>query len=195
LGHVGAHLARLLTDAGAELTVADTDARKVEAARAELGATAAPADEILTADVDVVCPCAEGGVVTEAVVDRLKARYLIGAANNMLADPGLAGALGVRGVTHVPDFVANAGGLIACEAEIRGSDDGLLTRVERIGVTTEEVLRAARRTGCDELTVAHHLAADRLAARRASRPYFATARPPHNDQQVRTAVRGGQPQQ
>ena len=100
------------------------------AAAVAAGAVAVPASEILTADVDVLCPCAAGGVVDESLLDRLKARLVVGAANNVLAADEVAGALSERGVVHVPDFVANAGGLMACEAELRGTDEGLLEKVD-----------------------------------------------------------------
>lgn len=174
LGHVGREVVSLLGEEGAQVLVGDIDAGRVAAVVAGTGATAVPAADILVQDVDVVCPCAAGGVVTEAVLDRLKARYVIGAANNVLADVGLADQLEERSVVHVPDFLANAGGLIACEAEIRGDDSDLLTRVERIGATTREVLQRARTERSGTVAVALALARARLVRRRRQRPYFAT---------------------
>ncbi|MCE0763278.1 valine dehydrogenase [Pseudonocardia kujensis] len=175
LGHVGRLVVGLLTREGAQVLVSDIDARPVAAVVAETGATAVPIDDVLVEDVDVVCPCATGGVITEPVLEQLKARYVIGAANNVLADaPGLADQLAQRGVIHVPDFVANAGGLIACEAEIRGGDTDLADRVEGIGTTTHELLQRAGAERRSTVAVAVELAQARLDQRRAQRPYFAT---------------------
>jgi leucine dehydrogenase len=173
LGNVGRHVVDLLLATGAEVVVADLDDARVAGAVA-VGAQAAPATEILTADVDVLCPCAAGGVVTESLLDELKARLVVGAANNVLAADEIAGVLAERGVVHVPDFVANAGGLMACEAELRGTDEGLLAKVDRIADTALAVLRrdASSRTGT--VAVAVGMAQERLAARRAERPTFVT---------------------
>jgi leucine dehydrogenase len=171
LGNVGRHVVDILLAAGAEVVVADLDDARVAGAVAT-GAHAVPAEEILTADADVLCPCAAGGVVTEALLDRLKARLVVGAANNVLATDDVAGSLAERGVVHVPDFVANAGGLMACEAELRGTDDGLLEMVDGIADTTLAVLRrgAGSRTGTVAVAVA--MAQERLATHRSARPTF-----------------------
>ena len=173
LGNVGRHVVDLLLSAGARVLVADLDDARVAGAAAA-GAIPVPADEILTADVDVLCPCAAGGVITEALLDELKARLVVGAANNVLAGDELAGALAERGIVHVPDFVANAGGLMACEAELRGTDDGLLSKVDGIADTALAVLRqdVGHRTGTVAVAVA--MAQQRLSAHRAARPTFPT---------------------
>ena len=171
LGNVGRHAVDLLLAGGAEVLVADLDDARVAAAVAA-GAVALPADEILTADVDVLCPCAAGGVVTEQLVDRLKARLVVGAANNVLAAVEIAEVLAERGIVHVPDFVSNAGGLIACEAELRGTDEGLAERVDAIADTALAVLRRDAGSRRGTVAVAIEMAQQRLAARRADRPTF-----------------------
>jgi leucine dehydrogenase len=171
LGHVGQCVVAMLSAAGAEVLIADVDEARVRSTMRHSTATAVPTDEILLADADVVCPCGPGAVVTEAVAEHLKARYLIGAANNMLAEEYLASALVARGIVYVPDFVSNAGGLIAAAADLRGTDDGLHARVDGIAATTVEILEAA--PNCDAVTVAKKLARDRLAQRRVHRPHFA----------------------
>ena len=171
LGNVGRHVVDLLLAIGAEVLVADLDDARVAGAVAA-GAVAVPAADVLTADVDVLCPCAAGGVIDEPLLDRLKARLVVGAANNVLAADELAGALAERGVVHVPDFVANAGGLMACEAELRGTDEGLLARVDGIADTALAVLRADADRCAGTVAVAVAMAQNRLATRRAARPTF-----------------------
>jgi leucine dehydrogenase len=173
LGNVGRHVVALLAAEGALLTVGDIDAARVRSVCGASEATAAPVEDLLIADVDLVCPCAGGAAITEPVLDRFKARYVVGAANNVLADRALAARLVDRGIVHVPDFVANAGGLIACEAELRGDDATLLDRVDAIATTAAAVLTEADRTRRDTVSVALDLAHARLDARRAGRPWFA----------------------
>jgi leucine dehydrogenase len=168
LGKVGAHLVALLRARGAAVVVADVDADRVARAVRDHGARPVPVDEILAADADAVCPCAAGGVLTEAAVDRLKARTVVPGANNALAVD--AGVLAGRGIVYVPDFLANAGGVIACEAEVTGRDEGVEAKVTAIGDTTAAVLQEAAEQGLDAVTVALALARRRLEARRASAP-------------------------
>lgn len=170
LGHVGAHVATMLADDGAELVVSDVDEQRVAAVGDR--AVAVSPEEILGADVDVLCPCAAGGVIDERAITGMKARHLVGAANNVLADRSVAVALAETGIVHVPDFVANAGGLIACEAELRGDDSTLDADVDRIAETSGEILRQARRSGKDTVTVAIDTARALLATHRERRPYF-----------------------
>src|SRR3954468_10364989 len=71
LGHVGGDLARRLAEGGARLVVADVDERK-RALAEQLGATWADPSEALTAAVDVLAPCALGGVLDHDSVGALR---------------------------------------------------------------------------------------------------------------------------
>lgn len=66
--------------------------------------------EILELDVDVVIPAAIGGVIHHANADRVRASIVIEGANNPTT-PMADAALAERGVTVVPDILANAGGV------------------------------------------------------------------------------------
>ena len=67
----------------------------------------------------------------------MSARVVCGAANNQLADDGLADDLAARGVLYAPDFVVNAGGLINVAAELEpGGYDPERTRVRVAGSRT-----------------------------------------------------------
>ncbi|MGD9986979.1 Glu/Leu/Phe/Val dehydrogenase dimerization domain-containing protein [Pseudonocardia sp.] len=172
VGHVGRQVVALLAQEGVEPYAADVDPARLDEVCREFGATPVDVEDILAADVDVIAPCAAGGVLDERALDRLKARYVVGAANNLLAHDAMPTRLTERGIVHVPDFVANAGGLIACEAEVRGDDSSLSADVEAIGHTTRAVLDRALQTGADTVTVAIDLARSRIDARRGARPFF-----------------------
>jgi leucine dehydrogenase len=71
-----------------------------------------------------------------------------GAANDTLTDPRAADALVAAGITFVPDFVANAGGVIHIEAERSGwSEHALRRAVCAIGDRVRDVLEEAVRSG------------------------------------------------
>ena len=164
LGHVGLRLARLLARRGAKLVVSDIDrAKRDEAAR--LGARWTTPARALTAAVDVLVPCALGGVLDDETVPALQAQAVAGAANNQLAHDGVADALQARGILWAPDYVANAGGIIniAVELEPGGYDPARAReRVRAIGDTLREVYDRAAASGAAPLSAAMALARSRL---------------------------------
>ena len=123
VGSVGGRLAELLAEGGAELVLADIDERRRELAD-RLGARWTDPESAMTAGVDVLAPCALGGVLNDETVPLLRARAIAGAANNQLAHEAVSELLAARGILWVPDFVANAGGVvnIAVELEPEGYD-------------------------------------------------------------------------
>ena len=73
--------------------------------------------DVLYQDVDVLFPCAVQDVITAENVGRITARFISEGANN----PTTADAytnLFSRGVTVIPDFIANVGGIIAAYIEM-----------------------------------------------------------------------------
>jgi leucine dehydrogenase len=164
VGAVGANLARLLAADGAQLTLADTDAAKVAALGAETGALVVPPDAIVTAACDVFAPCALGGVIDADTVPRLRTRAVVGAANNQLVDFRVDAALFAAGILHVPDFVANAGGLIhGALTQLEGRVPAV-ERVLAIGARADAILARAARERRPPGAVALALAEERLAA-------------------------------
>ena len=165
VGSVGGRLAELLAEGGAELVLADIDDGRRELAD-RLGARWTDPDSALTADVDVLAPCALGGVLNDESVPLLRARAIAGAANNQLAHEGVSELLAARGILWVPDFVANAGGVvnIAVELEDEGYDTARAeTRVRAIGDTVRTVLDHAEATGATPLAAAMEIARRRVA--------------------------------
>ncbi len=170
LGHVGLRLAELLAARGAELLACDIDRAKAPLA-GRLGARWVTEEEALTAEIDVLCPCALGGTLNHATVPRLGARVIAGAANNQLAAPEIADLLVARGITWAPDFVANAGGVVNIAQELHPDGyDAARARaaVAAIGETMRTVLRDARARGITPLQAAMEQARARLAEGRAA---------------------------
>jgi leucine dehydrogenase len=164
LGHVGGALASRLAAAGARMTVTDIDLERRSLAR-QLGATwVEPSVEVLGLEADVLAPCALGGVLTLETVARLRAPVVAGAANNQLSDDRVAAELARRGILWAPDFIANAGGLIAVTHEhLHGTFDRVHAEsaIEAIADTLAEVYRRAARADGNTLTAAMQLAAER----------------------------------
>ncbi len=128
-GNVGAHLARLLHDQGANVVavsdsqggVYNADGIDVPAALAhkqERGTLAGLVnsepvtnEELLELPCDILAPCALEQVVTEENADRIKATVICEGANGPVT-PTADAILEDRGVLVLPDVLANAGGVV-----------------------------------------------------------------------------------
>jgi leucine dehydrogenase len=164
-GRVGERLARLLSREGAKLVLADIDESKKSLAK-ELKAKWSDPTTALLAEVDIVAPCALGGMVNGHSVQRLRCEIVCGAANNQLAHDGLAEDLAERGILYAPDFIANAGGLInvATELEPEGYD-AARTKRRALGIeeTMDHIYDEAEHSDTTPLATAYALARRRLA--------------------------------
>lgn len=166
IGNVGAHLCDMLAEAGAELVVADIDPARCARMAERHGARVVPVHEIAAVPADIFAPCALGGVLDAATIAALSARLVCGAANNQLASEDMAVLLLERGVTYVPDYVANAGGIINVAAEyLHESADDVRQRVVKIGPRVAAVLDEAAREN-----LAPSVVADRTAERLMQEP-------------------------
>jgi leucine dehydrogenase len=165
-GHVGANLARLLADDGARVLVADVDASRARQIADEVGGDAVDARAVLTVPCDVLAPCAVARVIGSSNVDALRCRIVAGAANDLLDDPRAAGLLARRDIVYVPDFLANAGGVIHIHALRSGWDEEQLHEaVLRIGDRVDRALATATASGLTPLSAAEGLARERLSGR------------------------------
>jgi leucine dehydrogenase len=130
----------------------------------ELGARWVEPEGAQRHECDVLSPCALGATLTSAEVAALRCRLVVGAANNQLAGDGVAAELAARGIVWVPDFLANAGGLLYA---VTLSREGLtpaeaLARVEGLGETASEVLRRAEAENTTTLEAANRVADERI---------------------------------
>jgi leucine dehydrogenase len=164
LGHVGLPLAERLKAAGAELLVSDIDPEKrTEAER--LGAGWLDPDEAMTAECDVLAPCALGGAVNPDNVESLRCEIVCGSANNVLADDSVAAELTARGILYAPDFIANAGGLINVYGELRDLNHARIDElVGGIGEALRRVFEVASDRSVTPLEAARAVADDALEA-------------------------------
>jgi valine dehydrogenase (NAD+) len=143
-GKVGLHLVGLLLQEGASVVVSDPSERAIQRVRDRYGSAVDVARSVIDAPVDVYAPCALGATLTPSSVTGLRASVVCGAANNQLASSAVDDHLSSRGVTWVPDYVANAGGLIQVGGELRQrTREQVLEDVRRIGATTQKILDAA----------------------------------------------------
>lgn len=165
-GAIGAAAARLLAAAGARLVVADLDAARARAIAGETGAAIADPAELLAAPVDVLAPCAAGGVIDVEVARATRAWAICGAANNLIASPEAEAALIERGVLVVPDVVASAGAVIEGIGHTVMQLPDRAPLIDALGATARRLLEESRATGALPSELARRLARARLDAGR-----------------------------
>jgi len=189
-GAVGKHAARFLVQEGALLvaasdthgTLADPngiDVAKLVAlkdqgksvldySRGKKGGV----DEIIDAECELWIPSARPDVITETNAGRLKTRVVLQGANIPCTD-GAERALHQRGVLIVPDFIANAGGVICAAMEYRGATQLAAFNViaEKIRANTDDVLELARSRGVMPRVAAIDFASQRVRQAMAHRRF------------------------
>ncbi|MFM7522268.1 MAG: Glu/Leu/Phe/Val family dehydrogenase [Planctomycetota bacterium] len=130
-GNVGSHTARFLKDAECKIiAVSDATAGFYRADGLDVGELVKYAQshggrlagftggdalsnaELLALDCDVLVPAALGGVITAANAAAVRAPVIVEGANAPV-DPEADAILAERGVTVLPDILANAGGVTA----------------------------------------------------------------------------------
>jgi glutamate dehydrogenase/leucine dehydrogenase len=187
-GAVGKHVARFLAQEGAILVAAnDSGGTLVDRSGLDVTALVAlkdagrslhdhpqgeklDADAILDVDCDVWIPAARPDVVRADNVHRLKTRLMAQGAN-IPCTAEAESALHKRGVLVIPDFVANAGGVICAAIEFQGGTERAAFEGidQRIRANTRLVIEESRRTGDLPRATAVALAERRLRDAAATR--------------------------
>jgi glutamate dehydrogenase/leucine dehydrogenase len=164
-GAVGKHAARFLTDKGAILVGAsDSTGTLVDQSGLDVPALVAlknsgrplhdhqkgqkrDVDSIIDVECDIWIPAARPDVLRADNVGRLKTR-LVPQGANIPCTPEAEQALHARDILVIPDFIANAGGVICASIEFRGGTERAAFDYidERIRTNTRAVLEESRST-------------------------------------------------
>lgn len=163
LGSVGAEFARMAAKAGARVIVADVKEELAKELAREIECERVKPSEITSVECDLFAPCALGGGLTQQAVKDLRCKAIAGSANNQLAKPEVGNLLQKRGITYVPDFVANAGALIKGVLEHQAGKALDFSVVDRVGETTRAVLQRAKKEKKPPHEIAERIALERLA--------------------------------
>jgi leucine dehydrogenase len=113
VGAVGKNAVRYLTEAGAQVLVADIDQERAAQVATEFNAHVVAPEEIHRLPVDVYAPCALGGILNDRTIPELRCKIVCGSANNQLAEERHGELLQQRGILYAPDYIVSAGGLLA----------------------------------------------------------------------------------
>ena len=166
LGATGYALSKHLHEAGALLTVSDVRGEAVDRVVAEFGATAVDPGQIHSADVDVFAPCALGAGLNDETIPAIRAKVVCGLANNQLKEIRHGKMLADRGITYVPDYVVNAGGMMGASTVIFSelSREKSLAQIEGLHETISAILDRAKSEGKTTAEVADTIANERISA-------------------------------
>jgi glutamate dehydrogenase (NAD(P)+) len=183
-GAVGKHVARFLAAEGAIIVAAaDIDGTvscadglditrllalkesgsKLVEYPAGAGVVTGTAESIIDVPCDIWIPAARPDVIREDNVARLQASMVVSGANI----PMTAGAelqLHARGVLCIPDFIANAGGVICAAMEYQGASEAAAMQIiaEKLTYNTRRILDIVRKEGCPPRQAAQEMAARRV---------------------------------
>jgi glutamate dehydrogenase (NAD(P)+) len=182
-GSVGRHAARFLADKGARVVaVADSSGALVDRDGLDVAALAThklagrrlldfpggrtlALASLLDVGCDIFVPAARPDVIREDNAARLSAKLVLPGAN-IAVTPGAEQVLHERGILVIPDFIANAGGVICASIEYHGGSrrEAFAAIEERIAANTRAVLAEAKAGGEPP-----RRAAERVAVRRVRR--------------------------
>lgn len=144
LGAVGWYMGEHLLEGGvSRLVVADIDpdtVRRFIDGHPGHEITSCPVSEILSQEVDILSPCAIGGIFDEESIAALNCKYIFGSSNNGLKASSqeeeirLAKLIAERGILYQVEWWHNTAGVI-CGAEeylYDGDEESLRKKVEEI---------------------------------------------------------------
>jgi glutamate dehydrogenase (NAD(P)+) len=181
-GKVGRHAVRALVSRGARIVAVSDVAgsvhdpagldvtaleRHVEAHGTVAGF--APTCDIWSVEADVLVPAALATAITADVAHRVRARFIVEGANGPTT-PAADVVLEQRGITVVPDILANAGGVAVSYLEwvqdtqhLFWSESEVIAHMHRIMTRSWEAVAAyAEERGCSLRAAAHQLAVSRV---------------------------------
>ncbi|MDR0272993.1 MAG: amino acid dehydrogenase [Clostridiales bacterium] len=150
LGAVGYALAHHLTTEKTRLVITNRSQGKIDRFLQEHPGhdiTVVSTDEMLYTDVDILCPCAMGGIFGEEEIAKLKAKYIFGGANNTLRAKSqqeeirLAKILAHRGILYQTEWWHNGAGVLGAAFEYINGRDTTVTK-EDLDKRVREVIPA-----------------------------------------------------
>lgn len=180
-GAVGRHVSRFLIDAGAVIVaVADSKGAtsnpdglilpelfvfkdEGHSVRDFAGGVPLNSEEIVNVDCDIWIPAARPDVLTADNVSGLKAKLMLQGANiptTLEAEQWMH----EHGIVSIPDFIANAGGVICAAVEYQGGtqSQAFAAIEEKVGENTKTLLDYASESGKTPRDVANQLAEARV---------------------------------
>jgi glutamate dehydrogenase (NAD(P)+) len=197
-GSVGKHAARFLSEQGAKLiaandsrgTIYNPDGLDILALfkLKDEGKSVADypdgkrleQDKIIDIECDIWIPAARPDVIHEDNVHRLKTRLIVEGANIPITH-GAERQLFERGIICIPDFIANAGGVICAAMEYHGATvtSALQTIEDKVRHNTEKILKISLEQNLQPREAATQMATERVKKAMSLRRWSLFSSAPH----------------
>ncbi len=180
-GAVGKHAARFLAEKGAVIIgVADStgaiynarglSVRKLLKLKDQGGGVneygdgeVLERDAVINLECDIWIPAARPDVIHDDNVEQLKTRLVVQGANIPMTHAAEQ-RLHSKGILCIPDFIANAGGVICAAMEYAGATEtsAMQTIEEKVRRNTRQVIETAQREGITPREAAVEMATERI---------------------------------
>ncbi len=166
-GHVGYHLAKLLSQRGAQLIMCDPNQASLQRCITEFNVEAVSSEEIYSVDCRVFAPCALGGVLNAGTIPQIKAPIIAGSANSQLAHRLFGKVLHHKGILYAPDFAINAGGLISAAIDYTYRDPRMAdAKIAKMYDNMLGLFERSHRENLPTTQVAEMIAIEKLISKR-----------------------------
>ncbi|HZQ10777.1 MAG TPA: Glu/Leu/Phe/Val dehydrogenase dimerization domain-containing protein [Anaerolineae bacterium] len=169
LGAVGYPMVEYLVKENAVVTVADIDSTKVAQVQKDFGISSIDARDVFSANADIYCPCALGGVINDETLPQFRVKIICGSANNQLGAERHGDQLQQRGILYAPDYIANAGGTVFDTDRLWGGVNVQrgMNKVAKIYERMKQVIDISKSQSIPTYLAADRLAEERIAQARA----------------------------
>lgn len=160
VGETGGRLAELLAADGCKVLAADLNRANIHRLSRRFRLEEIDPETVHRSNCDIYSPCALGGTLNSDTISELRCWLVAGSANNQLLSRNDGQLLDRLGIVYIPDYAANAGGVINISCEIGRNYDELLAwkKTGQIGGTVTEILRRAAATNTPTSVVADTMA-------------------------------------
>jgi glutamate dehydrogenase (NAD(P)+) len=164
---------------GIDLDALDAHRREGGRLAEFMGAESIDGDELFEVEADILVPAAMGGAIDDRIADRLRCRMVVEGANEPTT-PSADRILADRGITVVPDILANAGGVVASYCEwvqnlqhVRWEFGDVNARIAvMLGEAYTRTVERADRIGISARDAAYDIAIERVIEAAVARGLF-----------------------
>lgn len=116
--------------------------------------------KITNVKADIFSPCALSDVINKNNISNLNFEIIIGGANCQLENNDLADDLFNKNILYIPDYVANAGGVISVFSEYENivSDKKISQKIKIIENNVEKIIFLSNKKGVSTLRISNKMA-------------------------------------
>lgn len=169
LGAVGYPMVEYLVKENAEVVVADIEPGRVAQLQNDFGVAAIDVRDVASANADIYCPCALGGIINDETINQFRVKIICGSANNQLRQERHGDELMQRGILYAPDYIANAGGTVFDTDRLWGGVNTKrgMSKVSKIYERMKQVIEISKSQNIPTYLAADRIAEERIAQARA----------------------------